>query len=101
MEGKGSSEPIKSVVASIIDILAHEYHWSLSDILGLTSGQLKRILRAFFVRKKMKITAIEETFGRPPETPRSNQKEARTFDLSKDSGAFERARRNKFPMKDV
>lgn len=101
MEGKGSSEPAKGVIAPIVDMLAHEYHWSLDDILSLTTGQLKRILRAFFIRKKMKIEAIDKAFGNPSAPSRSDQKETKNFDLSEDSNAFDRAKRKKFPMKDL
>lgn len=89
------------MIAPIIDILAHEYHWSLQEILALPSGQLKRVLAAFFNRKKMKAKALDETFNTPSASSRSNRKDTRTFDLSNDPHAFSRAKVNKFPLKDI
>jgi len=87
MGASKSNSSSTGVIASTVDLLAHEYGWSKDHILSLSLLQLRRILRALSERKRIKAEAYRENIQISPVTGEevaTSPKRGQIFDLGTD-----------------
>ncbi len=85
--------------------MAKEYHWSLDEILKLTSQQLFYILQALNNRLIKQKQNLEESVSSPQQNSgfqKNDGSQERNFDLTNDTdSAFLSAKSQGLPFKDI